>query len=417
MAKASLRALALVLGLVRPSAAQELGPPVMQPAAPGPAMQPMSPPSSDVPPTTQAIPPADREMATNPQNAEGAPQKKLRWHDTWLIFENLVTAQTLGIGRSFQSANPTYDAALSLLPRFYFYDSDIESYYLFGRIDVTREFTNNDVTTEQGETIIGGAPHGLGATDPTLASIYRRRLAKRGDYETTFFGYLPTIIFPLSKFSMDNGTYLGLGTEARLYHDVPLAGSRSSAFQMLTIGALVGYYHTFTRATTPTNLQLFRVRMDPQGKSVPGDQLVGAAFPEHELRLTARFIVEVAKNLTWWTDLSYYPTWLYSIPNVPIANSASPGGQVQPTANPNPNTYVVVNGIDTSITYDVMSEFSLSLGYNNTEVQPGLDGQRRSIFYSPGALFYFEIIGHLDEMYLTAAGRRANQSNRRVKIR
>lgn len=387
-------------------------PPAGSASAPAPAAPSAIPaPSAAVPSVAPnaAPPPAppepDRSALPAVKTAEPA-KPKLPWHDTWLILENQVTAQTLGIGRSFQSSNPTYDVALSLRPRFYFYDTDVESIFLTGRIDVTREFTNNDVTTEQGETIVGGAPHGLGAADPTLSAIYRRVLAKRGDYETTFYGWLPELTFPASKFSWDNGTYLGVAAEARIYQDVPLAGSRASAFQMMTMGAIIAYNHTFTRATTPTNLQLFRVRLDPEGKTVPGDQLIGAAFPEHELRGGLRFIVEVAKHLTWWTDLFYQPAWLYSFSNVPLQIQS---GTVSPTPNPNPNTYIVVTQVDTSLTWDVMPELSLSIGYDNTETQPGLDGQRRNIFTSPGAAFYLELIGRLDQMYLTATGRRSSE--------
>jgi hypothetical protein len=405
MVKESARVLVFALALSGSAAADEMSSnptaqPLGQPGPPQPAAAP--------PPIAAAPPQADRPAATeaNPENEK----PKLPWHDTWLIVDNSVTAQTIGVGSSFQSSNPTYDLSASLRPRFYFYESDVEAFLLSGRIDVAREFTNNDVTTERGEVIVGGAPHGVGASDPTLFPAYRRTLAKRGDYETLLIGYAPVLTFPLSKFSRSNGTILGLGAEVRFYQDLPLAGSRSSVFKKLTLGAIAGYNHTFTQATTPTNPELRRYRMDPEGRTVPGDQLTGAAFPQHELQTTLRFMVEVAKDVSWWTDFMYEPTWLYPIPETNIRTLTGPA---VPTGVANPTTFVTVTGFVTSLYYHVMNELTLGVEYANIETQPGLDGQRRNIFYSPGALFTLELIGHLDEMYLTATGRRSTETSLR----
>jgi hypothetical protein len=409
MATAWARVVVVVLGISGTAAAvgptqDPTAPSVGQPGAveQRPAPMQLAPAQAD----TAAHPPADKPSEEPP---------KLPWHDTWLIVDNSVTAQTVGLGKSFQSSNPTYDLVASLRPRFYFYETETDAFYVSGRIDATREFTNNDVTTERGETVVGGAPHGLGASDPTLFSVYRRVLAQRGSYQTLLAGYAPVLTFPLSKFSRDNGNYLGLGTEVRFYHDVPLAGPRSAAFKKLTMGALLSYNHMFTRATTPTNTQLFRVRMDPEGRTVPGDQLEGAAFPEHEVRVTARFIVEITKDFSWWTDFAYQPTWLYGFSNVNVCTvtpTPTSAGVCAPAARPaNVSTFVTLTEFETSLFYHVMNELTVGIDYANVALQPGVDGQRRNIFYSPGALISLELIGHLDEIYLTAAGRRSTESS------
>jgi hypothetical protein len=346
-------------------------------------------------------------QADRPRPAVESPpaqeHQKVPWRNTWLILDNSVTAQTLGIGRSYQSSNPTYALTLSLRPRYYFYDQKDQSFFASGRIDVTREFTNSDTTTAQGETLVGGAPHGLGASDPTLLTVYRRRLAKQGNYETALWLWGPIFTLPLSKFSQSNGTYLGLGGQVWLFQDAPLAGPRSPVFQKITFGGIVGYNHTFTRFTEPTNPELRRVRMDPEGRTVPGNQLTGAAFPRHEMRTTLRLMVDVAKDLSWWTDFNYVPTWLYSIPDYDIRVMGQP---VTPLRAADPTTFVTVTGFSTSFFYHVMNELTVGLGYTNVAVQPGPDGQRRNVFYSPGALFSLFFLVHVDEAYLTAAGRR-----------
>jgi hypothetical protein len=182
-------------------------------------------------------------------------------------------------------------------------------------------------------------------------------------------------------------------------------------FKKLTLGAIVGYNHTFTPATTPTNPELRRVRMDPEGRTIPGDQLTGAAFPEHELHTTARFMVEVAKDVSWWTDFVYEPTWLYPISSTTTIRTLT--GPALPTGVANPTTFVTVTGFATSLYYHFINELTVGFEYVNASVQPAPDGQWRNPFYSPGALFTLELIGHLDEMYLTATGRRSAESSLR----
>jgi hypothetical protein len=416
MLRASARVLLFALGLsgiaaAAPSSNDSAAVPPAEPSAAQPTQP--QPPS----PGAGAAPQADRPRLPVEESKTDPEQPKLPWHDTWIILDNSVTAQTIGIGRSYQSSNPTYDLSASFRPRYYFYDAKEEGFYASGRIDVSREFTNSDTTTAQGETVVGGAPHGVGASDPTLFTVYRRRLAKRGDYETTASLWAPVLTLPLSKASQADGTYLGLGAQAWFYQDAPLAGSRATAFKKITFGVVAGYNHTFTKGTTginsdvAANPELHRYRMQPDGRTIPGDQLTGAAFPEHEVRTTLRFVVEVAKDVSWWTDLNYNPTWKYPISDQ--QGGSVMGGQVTPLGVANPNTFVTVTGFSTSLFYHVINELTLGVGYSNASVQPGLDGQRRNIFYSPGALFSLTLIGHLDEMYLTAAGRRSVETAKR----
>ena len=88
-------------------------------------------------------------------------------------------------------------------------------------------------------------------------------------------------------------------------------------------------------------------------------------------------------------------------------------GQAVATGVANPTTFVTVTGFATSLYYHLINELTVGFEYVNATTQPGPDGQRRNIFYSPGALFTLELIGHLDEMYLTAVGRRSAETSLR----
>jgi hypothetical protein len=51
---------------------------------------------------------------------------------------------------------------------------------------------------------------------------------------------------------------------------------------------------------------------------------------------------------------------------------------------------------------------TIGLGYENVAPQLGPDGQRRSVFYSPEALFYLGFALSLDALYLRASGERGS---------
>jgi hypothetical protein len=225
------------------------------------------------------------------------------------------------------------------------------------------------------------------------------------DRETAVGFSAPIVTLPTSKVSRANGTLFGLGTELRLSHAFPLTGSQGSVFRHLILRASAGYNHTFSNAIVPTNPDLQRVRMDPSGRAVPGDQLTGAANPEHEVNFGGRAYLDITGRLGIWSEVIYKPVWKYSLPDVCITTLT---GCAVPSSVANPSTYVVVTSFQAEVYYSVLQELGISVGYMNVETQPGPDGRRRSIFYSPGAQFYVDLTAYLDAIYLAAIGKRSD---------
>ncbi len=370
-------------------------PPSEAPTAAAPPSEPSSSPSEPGGPTTLASPtlaPAQIDRGT-PATPPG-PGKRRPWRDTWLVWQNTVSTQTIHIGGSYQSSDPTYEMSVWIRPRYYFIDTDDELLSIGGRVDVIREFTNSDVTTEKDETTL---------SDATLYTSYGRRLAGHGEHGTFARIVLPILTFPTSKFSYSNGTILGVGTELRLTQAMPLAGPDAPVFKRLSVAAAVGYTHTFTRAVVPTDPELRRVRMDPDGNSVPGDQLVGAAFPEHELQLSVRMAAEITDRLSLFMEGAYRPEWKYGFGNVSDCGVVSTGCAPVPPGI-SPTRYVALTQFEAFLDYELTDGLGAAIGYINLEQQPAPDGQRRSILWSPGAQFYFQIVGQLDAIYLAATG-------------
>jgi hypothetical protein len=341
-------------------------------------------------------PSADQKKTTEgaEEKAE-SPEYKLPFRESWLILDNAVTTQTVGVGSSYQSSNPTFEMSLGFRPRYFFVDSNAtHEWHVGGRIDLVHEFTNNDQTTKEGETTF---------SDAILYFADKWKIG--GSKDSWLLAQLPTLTFPTSKFSMNNGTILGVGVRGWFNQNVKLAPSLP-VFKEAHFGITGSYTHTFTNATTPTNPELRRVRLDPDGRTFPGDQLTGAAFPAHEVSIGAVAIADITEKFQLWLDASYRPTWLYPFSKASGNWSVNGSGPTQALGPENPTTYVVTTSFAANLYYDLIPELTVGVGYENVAAQPAPDGLRRSIFYSPGAQFHLVLWGHLDSVYVTAAGLR-----------
>src|SRR4051794_39404006 len=66
---------------------------------------------------------ADEKKTTEgAEERNESPEYKLPFRESWLILDNAVTTQTVGVGSSYQSSNPTYEMSLAFRPRYFFTD-------------------------------------------------------------------------------------------------------------------------------------------------------------------------------------------------------------------------------------------------------------------------------------------------------
>lgn len=409
----SLVALAAASMLIAgPAFAQDDPPPPPEPA-PEPEPAPPEPPPAETPPPApepapapppaaapitfgaSTAPQADTGKKPAPPPAAAKKPEKLAWRNTLFLWDNSASSETIGLGRDVQSSNPSYETAFSLRPRYYVYTDDDQSVSLRADVGVFAELTNSDSTTKRNE---------WSWSDAQLLAAYVRTLIKDGDYKTDLSLKAPILGFPTSKISANNGRYLSLGASAGVAQDVPLAGSKSEVFQTVTFNATAGYSHWFTRATSATNSDLNRVRMDPEGRSVPGDQISSAAFAEHQATFSIGADLAIHDRVTWTNNFSWRPSWKYSFnDNVNVCNNVTTGC-VQPDRVNDPQTFSVVTLFESEIGVKVIDELDLSVGYNNLTLQLGPDGQRRNVFYSPDSRFYITATAHLDTIYQAATG-------------
>lgn len=371
-------------------------PPPPTTAAPGtaPAAQPAPAPAAGGTGLTWNAQADTGTKGTQQPGGEAKP-KKLPWRGTSLGWDHSATTETVGIGRDTQSRNPTYEMSFALQPRYYLWESTEgpdQSISLRGRLDLVREFTNSDSTTKEGEWTF---------SDLSLFPQYSRNLYKQGeDVSTDAALRLPVLTFPTSKVSANNGTVLGLGTMVIGSQKVPVLGSESDTLKNFTLTGRLGYNHTFTQATTPTNDDLGRVRMGPDGRSLPGDQLSGAAFAQHNATIDLIGALQVHEKVVWTNWFSWRPAWKYTFQEDQEVEIATGTATVE--SNEDPDNFAVVTLFNTEVAVEVVPEFEIDVGYANLTLQRGPDGENRNIFYSPDARVYITFVAHLDEIYKTA---------------
>jgi hypothetical protein len=307
------------------------------------------------------------------------------YHHTVFSFENQVSAQTLGVGDTPQSYNPTYTMGLYARTRYYLVDNTPKGEHFSLRVDggLSREFTNNDATTRRGEWTF---------LDTDLAAVYVRRFAGPDDKNGAMGELRPlTLLLPTSKTSYDSGRYFAVGATAGLIHVTPLLRGRVGPEVSSTERIAIGYRRWFARATVPTNASLERVRLTPDGHTLPSDALTGSSLVRDQLEHSARLRLELGQNLLWTTDFGFSPSWKYDLQDhVELCGVVATGCTDVQVAQDD-QRYLVRTQFNTELSVRIARAFSIDLGYGNISNQIGRDGRRRSVFYSPEAVLYLAL--------------------------
>jgi hypothetical protein len=370
--------------------------------------------------TTQTA--ADPRGEGRPDQQSGAPGEQpaskpapLPWRGTKLVWAQSLTTETVGIGQPVQSSNPTYDTVYSLRPRYYLYGDGVQVVSARGEIGMGRELTNSDTTTERGEWSLTDARlygayarllHQAGPLGPAPLLPDDVRATKAPDVMTAVALQAPLLTFPTSTVSRNNGTLLGLGVLGAVAQTLPVLGVNSDLLPTLALQLAVAYQHTFTDSTEPTSGGLGRVRMDPDGVSVPSDQLGGAAFAAHQLTLIFAGSLFLTRSLSWSANFGWRPSWKYQFEREQELCGVVATGCITIDTVEDARTYAVVSEFGTEFGWRALDQLGVSFGYTNATLQLAPDGTRRNVFYSPDARFQLVVTMHLDELYSTVTHRR-----------
>jgi hypothetical protein len=334
-------------------------------------------------------------------SANADPEKddapRVPFRGSTLFWDNAASVDTLGVGQDYQSGNPVYEMAFGFRPRYYFRDVEAESLSVRGDIALLREFTDSDSTTERGEWTF---------TDAEVWLAYVRRVNDSPGATTDLILRAPQLILPTSKVSASNGKILGLGLGGGVEQQVPLRGEDSSFLSKAALRVNARYVYQFVSSTVPTSDDIDRVRLGPDGRSLPSDQLSGSAFTQHQGAISVQADLGLVRDLTLSTEFGMRYAYRRALDErVEVCNVVATGCAEVETRE-DATRYGVSTLFNVELGYDLTKQLSLALGYSNLTQQLGADGQRRQPFYSHDARGYFTVTLALDELYLAARGDR-----------
>lgn len=320
-----------------------------------------------------------------PKPAEPAPEQLPAYHHSVFSWEHDVTTQTLGVGDTPQSSNPTYTMGFLAKPRYYLLDDSVSGKHFSLRLEggLFHEVTNNDQTTKRGEWVF---------SDTELASVYARRFRGPSDTDGTFAEVRPlTLTLPTSKASYDSGRYFAPGVALGITHVTSILRGKVEPEIASSLRLLVGYKRWFARANVPTNPSLERVRLTPDGRSLPGDSLSGATLIRDQLDFTAMLRMSFGQDVLWTTEAAFAPAWKYNLQRDVSVCGVILTGCTDVRVATDDHRYLVRTQLSTEISVRIARGFSVELGYGNSADQLGPDGRRRSFFYSPASVFYASV--------------------------
>lgn len=355
-----------------------------------------SPPPTTSPPTT------DTGVKPQPTPHQKSEPRKLPWHGSIFVFDQSVTTQTVGVGTDYLSANPVYEQWYSLRPKYYLYESKVESIDVNARIDLFLELTNSDTTTYRNEPVFG---------DPWFNIVYGRFLYKdEASGYSTKAAVGGRVIPGLSKTSQGRGTVAALGVNLGLEQTVPINGPKADVFQAIGFNGGLLYLKPFNRCTTPCNPSFTYVRQDTDARSFESDQLAGTPLINHSLLASLGTELSITQTLKLGLAYIWVMQWAYRVDDRPITvNTLTGPATVQDVSNP--THFQVSPWLLASLDFDPVDEIGMSLGYYNYTSQIGPNGERRNPLWSPDARFFFSVIFALDAIYQRIAGPQ-RESNR-----
>ncbi len=330
----------------------------------------------------------DRPVAVS-ESTKFAPEAKLPWRETYFLFQQRASTQTLGVGGDYLSRNAYYDWFFYLRPRLYVWENERSTLSLRAQVALLREFTDSDATTTRGE---------LELQDSALSLVPEHVFHAEGEYETRLTLSLPRLELPTSKPSRDAGKIMQLGVRA-LFTQAFALRAGEDAFPRGHAGVRLGYAYELWSANVGENSDLRRVRLDLAGRSVTNNQLGGAAASDHRGLIHGIVGGDIFRDLvSFELEAGIDPWSRYALSDAPVCNVST--GCVRASSVADPQRYAVTTFLDANVSATAVRDvLRVAVGYENITGQIGLDGQRRSAFWSPDSKFYLTLELRVDGLY------------------
>lgn len=394
--------------LAPPPAAQPAptAPPAPPPPAPPP---PAAPPPVDfgvapaalpaAPVAAQPVPTVSWSGAPPSDTAAAAeePEKPLNhFRLSRFTWSNQASAKLLGVGEDYLSTNDNqYLMDFTLNLRYYYVDTPKDQAYVNLNLGWTTELLNSDSSpsTYLREPFF---------KDMIVGAGYLRTVYQSDDKATKTQPLIAgSLVLPTAPASYDCGKRLGTNLATGVQQSLGLRGKKADLLPDVLGFATFAWNHTFWNADVCTNSAFNAI---PQAvatidNTVGTDETPTGAYLAHD---TLKF--NLTYFLTIYKDLSFGNIWEIDLPYKYGASAACVAIENGQCVNPgsaitNVNTMVPITTFDVSLSYLLYDVVRLDVGYTNQTLQLAEDGTRRSVFYSPDAIFYGNVAIYLDNIF------------------
>lgn len=379
--------------------------PVAAPDAPAvapdaPAVAPASPVAAPVAPLV-ATPVAASAAPVETPAAPVAPKPPLSWAGTTFDWGTLFSASILGVGPSYVGTEDEQVLMTwGVTPSYFVFWRPRHQLSVSTHVAVEVELTNSNTTTKKHQAEIADVPLGLdyAATlftrghGPTLGGVramHDPTLLGEGSFRT--WALVSTyLVLPASPESRAAGVDLGTSVGAGLRQQIPLLGGDSRWLSSLLITASERWSHAFTSEATSNG-------SGPPGL-LEGSYSFGPAVVPNTLRHTLSFTLPIYRDLQLDTSFQLRHGF-------PASVGLGGTGCVQIATGCVSQTPVQTGVVRTStrfvlgLSYAIIPELGIALGYVNDSSTVSEDGTKRGIFYSPEARFYTNVTFSFDRFY------------------
>jgi hypothetical protein len=350
--------------------------------------------------TSAAQAPGTELPATPAQSGVAKRDEKDPIRGSTFIFDQSATTSTVYLENGQQSRVPYYGWWMSMRPRWNFTDK----LSLRTRFDYYKEFTNQGTTTNKYEDVFG---------DIWTDFVYSTPLSETGRFKNTKVSLGARALWPVSKESRAQATYITLGALAGVSQKIDIRGEDAKALNSARLGLSFTYLHAFTQDTTAASNNLSLPSQGLDERPLISHQLTGQTLAEHTLYAIVDTGLQITPKLGWTLDWILINNWHYQPTPFCAPAQLTPGNCATPS-NPQPdNQFTQLGWFLTDFEYEIIPEISLGLGYYNLANTVGPNGQANSLFgggennllWSPDARVFFDVTANLDKIYEAASGR------------
>lgn len=404
--------LATQLGLSGLAAADET------PPSPGPVDSdaPPVPPPPGATPASVPPPPSAPVVTMTPVETPpaGAPEgEMLRWAGARFDWYHGATLATLGIreetvfkGFKGSGEDELYGQSFAFSGGVFIVKQAPHQLRASTAISVQTELTNSEATTRNREPQINDIPlrltytpvlfsTGSGGPIKGAAALYDPTLLGRGDHRTwgILFG---SVAFPTSSRSQGIGRLLTTSLSAGARQQIKLLGSDAPGLTHAIVGISGGWTHHFDKASTPVSSNVQVPRQSGSFTRVISDQLSGDPLVENTVGGTISLVLSLYAGLQLESSFGFGHQIPYSFKGNSCEVQLTLGCLDLPESEATTRDYT---SFSLGLSYLILPEAAVALGYENTAYTMKLNGQSRDPFFSPSSQFYAGLSLSFDRLY------------------